>query len=108
MTEAVTQTQTGPQPPPHTPIRPLWICRTDAQPWPCAQARLALADEYRGRPVDLCVYLGLSLARATRDLHQLNPPESPLPEALHARFIGWVPIRRRPRVSGRRSVGGIH
>lgn len=83
-----------PQPSPHTAIRPLWICRTDAQPWPCAEARLALTQEYRDALVDLCVYLGLSLARATRELYQLNPSECPSPEAMHGRFIGWVPVPR--------------
>lgn len=77
----------------HEPLRPLWICRSDAQPWPCAKARLALTQQYADRPVALCVRLGMSLAEAVRDLHVLDPGSAPDPAALGTRFLGWVPGR---------------
>lgn len=77
-------------PTPHVPLRPLWICRCDAQPWPCAESRLALTREYAGNQVTLCVYLGMSLAEAMRDLHLLDPAGAPEPAALANRFLGWV------------------
>jgi hypothetical protein len=82
----------------HTPIRPMWICRTDAQPWPCADARLSLIREYRRNRTDLASYLATTLATAMRDLHTLNPDTAPDPVDLDTRFLSWLP-------SGRSSPG---
>ena len=85
----------------------MWICRSDAQPWPCADARLTLVREYRHRPVALCVYLGLSLAEAMRDLYQLNAAECPTPKAMNDRFMAWAAIRRsRPSDAGQPATPG--
>ncbi|MDG4788838.1 hypothetical protein O7626_23420 [Micromonospora sp. WMMD1102] len=83
---------TGPEPPvgPHTPLRPLWLCRTDGQPWPCAAARLRLVREYPDSRGALCVRLGSSLAEAYRDLHALDPAGAPAVTALSERFLGWL------------------
>ncbi|MGI5148531.1 hypothetical protein ACQEVC_19490 [Plantactinospora sp. CA-294935] len=80
---------------PHTPLRPLWLCRTDGQPWPCAAARLSLVREYPDTRVALCVRLGSSLAEAYRDLHALNPGGAPAAMVLSERFLGWLPGRSR-------------
>jgi hypothetical protein len=58
---------------PHTPIRPLWLCRACAAPWPCATARLTLLHEYADDRVALLVYLGGMLHDATGELHTLHP-----------------------------------
>ncbi|MFC6016950.1 hypothetical protein ACFP2T_12125 [Plantactinospora solaniradicis] len=79
-----------PRPGPHTALRPLWLCRTDGQPWPCGSARLALTREYAGQPTALTIHLGSSLAEAFRDLHALNPGAAPEARDLSTRFLGWV------------------
>ena len=79
----------------HVPIRPLWICRNDAQPWPCAQARLDLTAGYRGLGVSLACYLAMQYVDALTELHILNPDTAPDPRALWERMIGWA-VRDRP------------
>jgi hypothetical protein len=81
----------------HVAMRPLWFCRVDAQPWPCAEARLTLTRQLRENRIALCLYLGLSLAEAMRDLYTLNPDTAPEPATLSARFLGWLPPRDRTR-----------
>lgn len=77
-------------------MRPLWICRTCASPWPCATARLTLTAEYADR-VALCIYLAGMLHSAIDDLYRLNPPASPDPTGLFDRFLGWASPRRHHR-----------
>ncbi|MER5458185.1 hypothetical protein ABT008_25765 [Micromonospora sp. NPDC002389] len=76
---------------PHLALRPLWLCRVCAAPWPCATARLALVAEYAHDRVALSVYLCAVLHDATADLYRLNPHDGPTPAALFARFLAWVP-----------------
>ncbi|WFF06219.1 hypothetical protein O7622_24670 [Micromonospora sp. WMMD1076] len=78
---------------PHLPMRPLWICKRCAHPWPCAEARLALLVEYANDRVALAVYLCEQLYDAAQELHRLNPYEAPSPQTLFARFVGWAPLR---------------
>ncbi|MGN9804301.1 hypothetical protein [Micromonospora sp. L32] len=82
-------------PRPHLPIRPLWLCRICAAPWPCATARLTLLREYAHDRVALLVYLGGLLHDAAGQLHTLNPHEYPKPAQLFDRFLGWALPRRR-------------
>lgn len=77
----------------HLPLRPLWLCRHDGQPWPCGAARVTLSREYAHDRLALCVYLGLSLAEAYLDLTRLHPDSAPGPGALTERFLGWVRLR---------------
>ncbi|MFF0181962.1 hypothetical protein ACFYPF_22975 [Micromonospora sp. NPDC005223] len=81
---------------PHLPLRPLWICKRCAHPWPCAEARLALLAEYANDQLALSVYLCGQLYDAAHELHRLNPHEAPSPQALFARFVGWAPLRTPP------------
>ncbi|MFF5214477.1 hypothetical protein [Micromonospora sp. NPDC000442] len=78
---------------PHTPLRPMWCCRADGQPWPCGQARLLLRVEYDGNLPGLCIYLAGLMYDAMRDLYHLNPHDAPEPTTLFTRFIAWT---RRP------------
>lgn len=78
---------------PHTPLRPLWLCRTCGTPWPCATARLTLIAEYRNDRAGMTIYLATILQEATADLRRLNPEPGPAPAELYARFVGWT--RRR-------------
>lgn len=78
---------------PHLPLRPLWLCRACAAPWPCGPARLALIRGYADNTIGLCIYLCAALHHAVADLYRLNPNDGPDPAALFDRFIGWT--RRR-------------
>ncbi|MGW4464599.1 hypothetical protein [Micromonospora sp. NPDC004704] len=80
----------------HIPLRPMWFCRVDAMPWPCAEARLGLTEGYRGLEISLCCYLAIQFQQALTDLHTLNPDTAPEPRALYERFLGWVQVRRNP------------
>ncbi|SCL17821.1 hypothetical protein GA0074692_0261 [Micromonospora pallida] len=77
-------------PRPHTPVRPIWLCRACAHPWPCAVARLTLSREYADDRIGFCVYLAGQLHEAVTDLYRLNPHDVPEPPQLFARFLGWA------------------
>ncbi|MEV4625482.1 hypothetical protein AB0J90_04240 [Micromonospora sp. NPDC049523] len=80
----------------HLPLRPLWICRIDAYPWPCADARLDLTSGYRDKTISLTLFLASQFVEALGDLNTIDPAIGPPPDprALYERFIGWVPARR--------------
>ncbi|MFK3979131.1 hypothetical protein ACI2K4_02005 [Micromonospora sp. NPDC050397] len=91
----------GPTPNPdpvaqHTPIPELWICRIDAHPWPCADARLDLLAGFKGRTLALNLYLAPLFVEALTDLSAIDPGlgDPPDPRAIFQRFMGWVPVRR--------------
>ncbi|WP_433116022.1 hypothetical protein [Micromonospora sp. CA-246542] len=77
---------------PHLPLRPLWLCRVCAAPWPCALARLALRQEYAHDRIALSIYLCTVLHDAASDLYRLNPHDGPAPAALYVRFLGWAAL----------------
>jgi SAM-dependent methyltransferase len=83
---------------PHVPLRPIWLCRSCARPWPCPVARTRLTIEYATDPVALHVYLGTVLQHAIDDLYRLNPQPGPDPAAMYARFLAWA--RPRLRIAG--------
>ena len=83
---------------PHVPMRPLWLCRVCAAPWPCQPARLMLTMDYR-RTGSGCPYMAGRLFDATGDLITLNPHAVPPRRELFERFLAWT--RRRP---GRRKA----
>jgi hypothetical protein len=78
---------------PHDPIRPVWLCRACAQPWPCGAARLELVRDYRTAVLGLYAYLAACLNEAREDLLDLAPNVAQ-PD-LWPRFMGWPPTRRR-------------
>ncbi len=71
---------------PHVPMRPLWLCRVCAAPWPCQPARLLLLLDYRRDRVALSIHMAGCLFDATADLLRANPN----PADLFDRFIGWT------------------
>ncbi|MFJ6198586.1 hypothetical protein [Micromonospora sp. NPDC092111] len=79
---------------PHTPLRPMWFCRADGQPWPCPEARLLLRAEYGDRQPALSIYLAGLMYEAMHDLYHLNPHDGPAPRDLFQRFVAWGPYRR--------------
>ncbi|MCX4473660.1 hypothetical protein OOK41_25725 [Micromonospora sp. NBC_01655] len=85
---------------PHLPMRPAWLCRVCAAQWPCPAAQLDLATEFYGHSVALAFYLATSMHEAIDDMYRLGGrPDS---AAMHARFLGWLSLTRRPRGTERR------
>ncbi|MBY8871217.1 hypothetical protein K7640_05070 [Micromonospora sp. PLK6-60] len=74
-------------------MRPLWLCRVCAGPWPCQPARLLLLLEYRRDRVGLSVYLAGCLFDAAGDLLKLNAKPEPSPAELFDRFLAWTAHR---------------
>ncbi|MFI6761995.1 hypothetical protein ACIBF5_22925 [Micromonospora sp. NPDC050417] len=91
----------------HTPLRPLWICRVDACPWPCPDARLnLLASYYPHRRLELYLYLGAQFISGLADLDSIvvDLGERPDPHGLHSRILGWVAAHDTKRRQRRRSI----
>ncbi|WSA89717.1 hypothetical protein OIE47_06735 [Micromonospora sp. NBC_01796] len=80
----------------HLPLRPIWLCRTCGQPWPCGRAKLDLLAEYEGSRVGLCLYLATLLCDAIDDLHKLNPGTTGSGAGLFDRFLGWPRVPHPP------------
>jgi hypothetical protein len=78
----------------HQPRKPMWCCRSCAQPWPCASGRLHLKTRYGQDPVGLSIRMAEMMADAMRDLYRLNPDDAPSPRAMFDRFLVWTPFKR--------------
>ncbi|WP_089004334.1 flavin reductase [Micromonospora rifamycinica] len=78
---------TGPLPGRHSPVRPIWLCRVDANPWPCGEAKLALLARYDGDRPGLLALLASLSAEATEHLTQLDNGRR---IDLTDRFLAWV------------------
>ena len=76
---------------PHTPLRPLWLCRRCGHPWPCGEARLALLQRWQGDRLGLSNYLAGAYREALSDLTKLNPHDGPSPADIFRRFLAWPP-----------------
>jgi hypothetical protein len=90
----------------HAPLRPLWICRSCASPWPCATARLKLKAEYCEHRADLPVYMATVMHEAIADLSRLNPGTLD-PAEVFVRFIAWTQrTPERPAWADTERAGG--
>jgi hypothetical protein len=71
----------------HLHDRPTWKCRACGQPWPCANAKARLTDEFERFPSVLEIYLTAQMHDAASDLtaHGTDPPPD-----LYERFLAWV------------------
>ena len=78
---------TEPQRTEHLGERPSWDCRACALPWPCAQAKESLLDEFRYFPSVLSMYMSGQMQDAFDDLtaHGGHPPPD-----LYDRFLSWI------------------
>jgi hypothetical protein len=70
----------------HIGVRPGWDCRVCAQPWPCATAKVELAEEHQAARGALTFYLGSCMLEAIDDwaAGAGGPPAD-----LFERFLGW-------------------
>ncbi|MFJ6197771.1 flavin reductase [Micromonospora sp. NPDC092111] len=78
---------TAPLPGRHTPLRPTWLCRVDAHPWPCGEAKLALLDKYAGARAGLLALLATLKEEAQDHLARLD---SSRPIDVTDRFLTWA------------------
>ena len=71
----------------HAAQRPSWDCEACLQPWPCANAKELLLNEFIGYPSVLTIYMSAQLCEAVLDL-TAHGAEAPLD--LFDRFMSWV------------------
>ncbi|GIF70972.1 hypothetical protein [Asanoa siamensis] len=75
----------------HRPGGSLWLCILCGYDWPCGQARVELAEEFRDDFPGLAVYLAAQLHAAMDDL--MGGPDVTA-AGLTNRFLGWArPLR---------------
>ncbi|MEV1154031.1 hypothetical protein AB0J27_01300 [Micromonospora chokoriensis] len=82
----------------HLPMRPAWLCRNWATPWPCGPAQLDLVTEFYGHSIALAFYLASSMQQAVNDMYGLGG--RPDPTVMHTRFLKWLSLARRSRRAG--------
>lgn len=87
------------RPRPHLPMRPAWLCRNCAAPWPCGPAQLDLVAEFYGHSIALAFYLASSMQEAVDDMYGLGG--RPDLVVMHTRFLGWLSLARRSRRADR-------
>ena len=75
----------------HVPLRPGFDCARCGQPWPCAPAKVELAEQYHGNTLSLGHYLSVEMADAMQ--HAVDPGWGRV-DNLYDRFLGWIPRGR--------------
>ncbi|WP_240762741.1 MULTISPECIES: flavin reductase [unclassified Micromonospora] len=71
----------------HTPLPPTWLCRIDAHPWPCGEAKLALLAAYADDRPGLLTLLSKLKEEAEDQLTQLDGGR---PVDATDRFLTWA------------------
>ena len=71
----------------HLHDRPAWDCRVCRQPWPCANAKSDLLQEFRSFPSVLTIYMSAQMYDALGDLTSRGEPTPP---DLYERFLSWA------------------
>ena len=74
----------------HIALRPGFDCGSCGQPWPCAPAKVRLAEEYVKDKLSLRLYLNLmcfeAISEAIKD-HDWKKVDD-----LYERFVGWAEV----------------
>lgn len=71
----------------HLHERPRWDCRICKQPWPCAEAKAVLLEEFHDFPSVLTIYLSTQMYDAMGDLTSYGMPT---PLEMYKRFLSWA------------------
>jgi len=71
----------------HLARRPSWDCLVCEQPWPCAVAKVDLAEQFARWPAQLTLYLGATMYEAIEDM---RAGAGGSPAGLGERFLGWT------------------
>jgi hypothetical protein len=80
----------------HDADRPSWQCRVCDQPWPCANAKIDLVEQYHRSRMMLTLFMSSCMAEAIDDLRW----GSGSPAGLYDRFLGWVRPASVPKIDG--------
>jgi len=89
----------------HRAERPGWDCVICHLPWPCAPAKVELAEEFTADRLSGAIYLAMSLHDAIGDSFHRAGPE---PADLWNRFLGWyLALRLNPTDDRQPAVDGI-
>lgn len=72
----------------HLPMRPAWICGHCFADWPCAPAKVELAEHHVDRSA-LVIFMALQMWDAFDDGIG-ETARVPIPPDLHGRFMGWL------------------
>jgi hypothetical protein len=71
----------------HQGKRPDWGCRVCGEPWPCAVAKVELAEQYQKFPQGLSIFIGSCLIEAIDDW---AAGAGGTASDLYERFLGWA------------------
>jgi hypothetical protein len=71
----------------HLARRPSWDCRVCEQPWPCAVAKVDLAEQFARWSAELRLYLSESMYEAIEDMRAGTGGS---PARLSERFLDWM------------------
>ena len=82
----------------HVYARPSWDCRACGEPWPCAPAKVELAEQYRNVAM-LNLYL-LSALREMIDDFACGPIKAHVPSGVYDRGLGWAAVLQVPVTGG--------
>lgn len=88
----------------HRADRPSWDCVICNLPWPCAPAKVELAEEFLEDSTSGTIYLTMSMHCAIGDSFYRAGPE---PAELWNRFLGWYVALRLKRPTGDRPHAGL-
>ncbi len=73
----------------HTPTRPGWWCAMCGADWPCAPAKVELAEKYINDNAALKLYLAQRQWEAIDDA-TLSPDGIKIIKQMRERFLGWA------------------
>lgn len=89
----------------HAAARPSWDCAVCERPWPCADAKVDLGEQYARFRTGLLLHLASLLGDAAADL--TRPGGTP-PADLYERFLSWVTVEPARSVqAGSRGSGSV-
>ena len=86
----------------HRADRPSWYCVICDQPWPCAPAKVELAEEFLNDRVSGTIYLAMCMHDAIDDNFYRA---GPAPAELWNRFLGWY-VALRPKLTAEHPPAG--
>ena len=89
----------------HRPLRPIWLCRLDANPWPCGEAKLVLLAAFADDRPGLLALLSTLQREAEDHLTQLDSGRSTTSPTVSCPGLDHPTAECRPRLSGRPSRG---
>ncbi|GIE94069.1 hypothetical protein Ari01nite_15340 [Paractinoplanes rishiriensis] len=79
----------------HVALRPSFDCGKCGEPWPCAPAKVELAEQFQADLLGLSTYLGAQMVDAMEQATG-NCAWGRV-DNLFDRFLGWIPRDRRDR-----------